>query len=479
MQTKRRLSATWDLAVCISDETKGNWGKDGRIQWRTFTNLLGVVLAGSCFGGSAKAGSGFFLRSQSTTTLGTAHAGSTASAQDISQMGFNPAILTRMTGQQLVGGTTVIATQAKFDPDGASTVLSTPIPGNDGGDAGTVAPIPYLYAMWDVSPDFKLGLAASSYFGLSSEWDDDWVGRYHALKSELVSFNLNPAMAYRINPKISIGFGLQAQYADIDVTSALDFGTIDQVLLGGAGGGVPGGSDGRLEVKANDWAYGVTAGLLLELDENTRLGVGYRSGLSHKLQGDAKFSYGGSVGQTVSDLTGAFVDTRVKSDFDLPDTVTFGFHHDIDKAWSVMGDVMWMNWSRQNESLLQFENPAQPDQATEQDWNDSWFVALGTAYRLTDSWTLRVGAAYDQSPIPGDTRTPVIPDEDSYWLSIGASYSPLPNLVVDLAYGHLFTKKAKINLADSDTGSTFRGNLSGEVNNNNVDYLSIQATYRF
>lgn len=462
-------------------------GHPRRVEGSEFGSSRAWVFVGAFGGGllfcgagdEAKAGSGFFLRSQSTTTLGSAQAGSTASTQDISQMGFNPAILTAFSGHQIVGGATVIATRAKFDPAGSNTVLGTPILGNDGGDSGTLAPIPYLYGMWDVSPDLKLGLAGSSYFGLSSNWGDGWVGRYYALKSELVSFNLNPVVAYRIHPMVSIGLGLQAQYADVNANSAIDFGTIDQTLLGGAGGGIPGGSDGEIRVEADDWAYGVSAGVLLDLGQGTRIGAGYRSGLSHDLRGDATFSLGGAVGSTVSALTGAFVDTGVESELDLPDTLTLGFHQDIGKKWSVMGDVMWMNWSRQDETRLTFENPAQPDQVTEQDWNNSWFATLGAVYRLDDRWTLRAGAAYDQTPIPERTRTPVIADQDSYWVGLGAGYSPLPNLTIDFAYGHIFTEEAGIDLAASDPGSTFRGNLSGTVVDNSVDYLSIQAVYRF
>ena len=429
----------------------------------------------------ADAGSGFYLPSQSTTTLGTALAGMTAAAQDISYMAFNPAALSPQSGRQLLVDSTLILLTGQFDPQSATTVLgpATPITGNDGGDYGGAALIPNLYGMIEVTPELKFGLAVSSFFGLASDWDSGWVGRYHALKTELQTININPVVSYQIHPLLTVGAGFQAQYADIELTNAIDFGTIDQVVFGGIAGGIPAGSDGSLKITGDSWAYGATFGVLIEPIAGTRFGLGYRSALTHDIKGDADFNLGGAVGQTLSALSGAFVDTGAEAELKLPDTLSFGFYHEIDDQWSVMGDAMWMNWSRHDRVTLQFDNLAQPDQVTVQDWNDSWYLTLGVGYRLNEEWMFRAGGAYDQSPVPDRTRIPAIADADSYWLGIGAEYHPLPNLKFEFAYGHIFTEDSDINLSASAPGNIFRGNLSGTATDSAADYFAVHASYKF
>ena len=57
-----------------------------------------------------------------------------------------------------------------------------------------------------------------------------------------------------------------------------------------------------------------------------------------------------------------------------------------------------------------------------EDWDDVWFFALGATWKPNAQWTVRAGAAFDQSPIPDSTRSPRIPGEDRTWIALGAKY---------------------------------------------------------
>ncbi len=138
-----------------------------------------------------------------------------------------------------------------------------------------------------------------------------------------------------------------------------------------------------------------------------------------------------------------------------------------------------MNWSRQDEVILRFDNPLQPDQVTVQKWDDSWFLTLGVGYRLNDQWAFRAGGAYDQSPIPDSTRTPVIADADGYWIGVGAEYRPIPNLKIDFAFDHIFIEDADIGLSAATRGNTFRGNLSGTATDISVSSFAFHVSYKF
>jgi len=421
---------------------------------------------------------GFAIREQSGTALGNAFAGGTAGADDISYMFFNPAGLTRHDGNRVVTTASYVAPHAEMKGGTANTVLGTPLSGGfGGGDLAKDAVVPAFYAMLDLHPDVRLGLGINAPFGLVTEYDEGWIGRYHALRSELKNLNVNPVVAYRVNDWLSIGGGLQASYVDGELTNAIDFGTIDAVLFSGAFGGTPGQDDGRVKLTGDDWGFGYNLGILVEPWDGTRFGLAYRSKISHELKGDAEFELGG-VGGAISAASGQFVDTGAKLSTEFPESVSFGVHHDINERFSVMGQVTWTRWSRFKELRVRFDNPLQADSVTDESWNDSWFVALGVTYRPDDDWTLRAGVAFDQEPIPDRTRTPRIPGEDKTWISLGASYRPIENLTVSAAYTHNFVKDSSVGLTTNGIGNTFRGDLSGKFRGA-VDIFGLQVSYRF
>jgi long-chain fatty acid transport protein len=81
-------------------------------------------------------------------------------------------------------------------------------------------------------------------------------------------------------------------------------------------------------------------------------------------------------------------------------------------------------------------------------------------------------------PTRNRTRTPRLPTDDRYWLSLGAGYRPFENLTFNFGYTHVFIKNASIDLAASQPGNQFRGNLSGEVEGA-ADVFGLQASWVF
>ncbi len=422
---------------------------------------------------------GYAIREQSPAAQGNAFAGATAGAEDISYAFFNPAGLTRHRGDRVLSALSFIAPQSNFDASGASTVTGSPISGGEGGsDVGADASVPSLYGLWSVTPDLKLGLGINAPFGLATEYDSDWVGRYHSLESELQSLAINPMVAYRPFDELSLGAGLQIARSAVRLTNAIDFGTLDQVSFGGAFGGTAGASDGFGEVEGKDWGFGFTLGLLYEPTEDTRLGIAYRSKITHDISGNATFLPGGAVGGGIAAASGAFVNTSASAELILPETLSVGAYHQLTADWAIMGEAAWTNWSRVKELRVRFDNPAQGDSVTVLDWHDSWFFALGTSYRILDKTTLRLGVAYEQTPVPTRTRTPRLADEARTWISLGLSYQPLDNLLIEAGYSHIFLPDARLRLTTADPNNIFRGNLAGRYDSA-IDIVSLQARLRF
>ncbi|MGH8771477.1 MAG: OmpP1/FadL family transporter [Burkholderiales bacterium] len=431
-----------------------------------------VFVAGAAFVSTAASAAGFQLFEQSGSGLGNAFAGGAASAEDASTIFFNPAGMTRIPGRQLVLAGHLIHIEAEFENEG-STLGFAPIPltGGDGGDAGGIGFVPNLYYAMDVTPNVKFGVGANAPFGLKTHYDAGWVGRYHALTSQLTTININPALAYKVNDVVSLGAGLDVLYADARLSNAIDFGTICFGTLGAGPctglGLTPQADDGRAEVEGDDWGYGYNLGALFAITPNTRIGVAYRSKISINIDADADFSVPASA--TILTAGGAFRDTSASASVDLPDYASVSLFHEISSAWAVMADLTWTNWSRFEELRVKFGNPAQPDAVTPENWDDSYKVAIGATYQHNDAWKFRAGLAHDESPVPDRFRTPRIPDEDRVWVSFGAQYKVSPNGLLDIGYTHIFVDDPELNLTSASAGN-LRGEYDSSVNIFAVQY---------
>lgn len=429
--------------------------------WIGAFGLLGIAAASLGAAATAKA-SGFALRETSAAGQGSAFSGATASAEDVSFMATNPATLTFHPGESFAATATAIMPKASFSKSSATLVGgSTTSGGNGGDDIGPDAIAPAIYYARQLSPEWFAGVSLTAPFGLVSEYDPNWVGRYHAIKSDIRTFNFNPVAAYKVSPQLSVGGGVQIAYTRGILSSAVDFGTIDQRNFSGANGGVPGANDGTATSEGDDIALGYNFGVIYQVQPRTRIGAAYRSKLHNRLDGVAEFN-NSSVGNSIATASGAFKRSGIKAELNLPETVSFGIHHEISPRLAVMAEAAWTAWSRIEELRIKFDNSAQSDDVIHTRWNNTMFYSVGATYKATDRWLLRGGLAYDQTPVPDATRTPRVPDEDRFWLSFGARYEISANSSLDFGYTHLFFNDASIGLSTSDSTNTLRGNLSGE-----------------
>src|ERR1700722_15393542 len=181
---------------------------------------MGVVVAtaGIAFAGEAW-GSGFQLRENSASALGNAFAGAAASTEDPSIIANNPAGMIGLSGNQVSGDIGIIIPSAVFSGMGL-TAARQPISGGNGGDALGAQPVPAAYGFYDASPDLKVGLALTAPFGLQTQYQSDWVGRYQAIRSDIATININPNIAYRVSDWLSVGGRPASQHPGRDGSHA-------------------------------------------------------------------------------------------------------------------------------------------------------------------------------------------------------------------------------------------------------------------
>lgn len=426
---------------------------------------------------------GFALIEQSVSGLGNAYAGGAAIAEDPSTVFFNPAGMTRLPGGQLTAGGNIISPSAKFRNEGSTHLLQgatgVPLSGNNGGDGGETALTPNVYITKRLNDRFTVGIGINAPFGLATDYNDTWVGRYHALRSDMMTININPSIAYRVNERLSIGAGVSVQYIKANLSNALDFGTLDAAGLLGLPKGalhlVPQMSDAIAKMEGDDWGLGYNLGLLFELNRNTRMGLAYRSRVKHTLSGTVDFS------GVPAPLAGVFKHDTITADITLPDTLSASIAHQITPEWTIMGDVTWTDWSLFNELRVNFDSPqlAPRPSVTTTNWKDSYRYSIGATYAPQGKFTYRTGIAYDQTPIRNaQLRTPRIPDGNRIWTALGLGYKASEKVSVDLGYAHLFVNDPKIAKSLTNPEDATRGGLTGSFDAH-VNILSAQVTVRF
>lgn len=430
-------------------------------------SLLAASISASLFISTAH-GAGFSIVEQSVSGLGTAFAGAAASAEDASTIFFNPAGMMALDkGASLVGALHVIQPSTEFTDAGSGTT------GNDGGDAGVSAVVPNLYYVGEASGNMRFGLGIGAPFGLATEYDDGWKGRYYGLESALQTVNINPAVAFKVNDKLSIGVGVNLQYANATLSSAVDVTSLCGYLSGIPATGVAACGaqpDGEVEVTGDSIDWGVNYGVLYSMSDATRIGFHYRSGVRHKLEGDGDFS------NIHTNLTSAgyLVDSDAEAVLNLPATAALSVSHKLSPKMTLLGDAMWTNWDQMSELRVSYDVGNQGDSVEDLSWKNTGRYSVGMLYGMSDVMTLRAGLALDQSPVPNEEHRSVrVPDADRTWVSLGLGYKLANSMQIDAAFAHLIVDDADVNKSEP-----FKGTLVGEYEAE-VNIFSVQASMPF
>lgn len=434
-------------------------------------------------------GAGFAIVEQSVTGLGRAFSGSAAVAEDASTIFFNPAGLTYLSHSEFASAVNLIKPTSDFDNDGstiAPALGGSALTGN-GDDGGLLGIVPNMYYAHRLNDTMVAGIGVNAPFGLVTEYDDDWVGRYHAIRSDLKTININPSFAFQATDRLSLGLGINLQYIDLSMSSAVDFGAACAATAAGlaaldptspllpvAGSCArPQGHDGKAKLEADDWSWGYNLGLIFQATDATRIALSYRSKVSHHLTGKGKFRLPSNA--AVEAVAGAigFADGDVSGDVALPESASFAVHHQINNQWAVMADASWTRWSRFQELAIESSDVARLNSVKEEKWDNNMRYGLGLTYAHNATWTFRAGIAYDESPISDEFRTARIPGEDRKWIALGASYKYSDHITIDAGYSHLFVSDPSLD-ETTEQGYTLKGDYDASV-----DILGVQMRWLF
>jgi long-chain fatty acid transport protein len=200
---------------------------------------------------------------------------------------------------------------------------------------------------------------------------------------------------------LSLGFGVAITYGKLDLfvrAPLLDEPTI------------------KLD-DMSDWAPAPFASVLLEPTPELRVGVLYQGKTDFKLDGDVK----GPIG----------VNPGIDLNLPLAQAVRAGVYWETTPRISLMASVGWEDWSAAKNLPISFERGSS---TVPTGFRDTWYLAGGIHYGVTDDLTLQMGLRYDSSGLKDADRTAALPIDRVYTLGVGGLYDWSESLRLGLSF---------------------------------------------
>lgn len=361
---------------------------------------------------SAAHAAGFMLTEQSAGALGRAYAGVGVDGTDISGVYYNPATMTLHPGTTIQAGFVGIGLDLAYESNDGSVT--------ENGQYNTQA-IPHGYISHQLTDNMWIGLAMTVPFGMGTEYKDEWPMNKRGISAEVLTFDFNPNVAWKVSDKLSLGAGMSIQYAaaDLKMHKGMEVGQGDLT--------VP--VEFNSEVDADSFAWGFNVGLMWSPLENLRFGLSYRSRINHNADGDLE----------LTDFDPAMVGAKFPNTLDASATISTPAWLMATAAWdvndllSLYATFRWTDWSSFDELTIKTNSPMVGD-SIKNKWQDTYLFSVGADLRFTNWWTFRAGIGYETSAVDDPQyRTAIIPDADRWWFALGSSFKATENMQIDVS----------------------------------------------
>ena len=460
-----------------------------------------VLLLGTAFAAASVHASGYHFGTQSVNAQSTANAAA-AEAADASTIFYNPAGLTKLDSSQISVNANIVLPSIRYEADSAQYYQGGDVSGSKSGKITKTTVVPHLYGAYKVNDDVTLGLGVYVPFGSVTEYEKDSVLRHNINKLGLTSIDIEPVVAWKANENHAFGAGLIAQYSKAELRKYSDWdasGAISQLASGLASrdAGRPvsvsaqGKSDGHAEVKGHDWGFGYQLAWMWDINDRARVGVNYRSKVTHTLKGSAEWEADGAYARRAWDLgalaaRGYVPNEKASVKIVTPESLSVHGMYKVSDKTNLFGDVTWTRHSRFNKAELVFENTkkivnGQSDRTTiTPNWRNTYKVGFGGSYQISEPLQLRAGIAFDKSPVKNaDYRMNSLPDGNRIWFSAGMKYNIGKNHVVDAAYTHIHINNTSYRTAKASGSDVDSKGASSAHFRNKADIIGLQYTYKF
>lgn len=367
-------------------------------------------------------------------SLGTAGVANTTNTFGADSAYTNPAGMTGLKQDTIVGGMQVLIPDMKFDSSIAQAG------GKDGGNAGNVAAIPSFFAVKVLNDRTRIGFSITGPLGGGMNYGDDFVGRYGAQKVVLTGIALSPSMGYRVTDRLSLGGGVSVLYTNFDETIAINNNA--------APGPVP-LPDSKIKLEnLDDWSLQPFLGLTFQATDKLLLGAVYRGKSDINLKGDLNIR---NWQLPIPEPTA----NSAKLQWDNPQTVEMGLRYKLNEEWYLLANADWEEWSEFSDNFLSVQNGVlDPKAALDREWKDTWHAGIA-ASRYVGNKVYNMGFSYDSSPVSDGKRTIDLPMDEQFKLSAGMGIQGSERLSYALGATLMYAGEGKVD--QTAQGVRFKG----------------------
>ena len=398
---------------------------------------------------SAAHAAGFMLTEQSAGALGRAYAGVGVDGTDISGVYYNPATMTLHPGTQIQAGFVAVGLDLAYEGNDGST---------ENGQYNTQA-IPHGYISHQLTDNMWIGLAMTVPFGMGTEYKDIWSQSDRGISAEVLTFDFNPNVAWKVSDKLSIGAGMSIQYASADLKMRVENPLQQNAWV-------------NSEVDADSLAWGFNVGLMWSPLENLRFGLSYRSRVNHNADGDLTLSDAGLKDYIMQG--GELKMLGATATIATPAWAMATAAWDVNDLLSLYATFRWTDWSTFDELTIETDSAAIGD-TIENHWQDAYLFSVGADLRFTNWWTFRAGIGYETSVIDNPRyRTTIIPDADRWWFALGSSFKATENMQIDVSAAWLHGTGER-DIYDVEGGN----DVAGRFDKLDAYLFGVQLVYKF
>jgi long-chain fatty acid transport protein len=421
-----------------------------RLVYSFLTVVFVLFLSTSAFG----AGFALYEGSARGNVLG---AGLTATADDASAVFYNPAGITQLKGDQVMVGATFIYPQ--------TDVYTSP--GGMWGSTDNWWIPPHAYWTHQINDKWWSGVGVFSRFGLGTQFDSNWPGRYNSYYARIRTVEFNPNIAYKVNEKFSVAGGFNIMYMDLKLEQKISPTTFGgPAALGDANSTL---RDGQ------SVGWGINLAVHYKPTDDWYLGASYRSRVSQHLEGDADFTKPAAWAGFGAANAVLLRDTDASGSLRLPDEVFAGVAYKVIPTLTVGGGIYWTRWSTYDKLEITYDLPIAPGVATvtkQKQWKDVYRFMIGAEWKFMPNWRASASYAYDQEPIQDQYADYLVPanDRNMYSAGLGWDYG---KFTTDFSYTLIMINERKIPARPAD------GVLQSEFKNGIAHLFGISLGYKF
>jgi len=463
-----------------------------------------IALAAVSLLGSSAAAQGFGLNEISTCGLGRGYAAVATGCHDASAIYWNPAAVTNLNNWTWAAGAAAIIIDGKFVQDTTRQTFKGNVP---------TAIVPNVFVNYH-NPSSKAAYGIGFYvpYGLTSEWNNDFPGRFSAKKASLQTFYIQPNLGWQINSKWSIGVAPIIAHSNVELIQALDLsqqsltvGT-QSVLLSSFG--IPQRTEfAQARLKGGAWGYGAHFGIQGKLTPEWTLGVRYLTQIVFKYDNaDATFSQVATnlvvpasipnpanpsqivipAGTAIDAIVAPFfspggplsaqtVSTRIAH----PSQFQAGFAYTGVKNWEFEADYAFIGYRAFKDLPIKFSNSLTPSRTLIEEYNNSSAIRLGAEYKFQSNVRVRGGFSGVSAAAPDATVTPLLPEQDRANYSLGFTAPVMGKFAIEGGWVLVTTpgRRGRIDERLSETQTADQLNTGVYSLTANILALSIKSSF--